>query len=62
MDVSVLLYKTYRRPFGDKYDDEWVPWYNLAYGAEIDDVLSVVVGHAVQVVLCDYLTCLLSAT
>lgn len=45
--VDVTVYKTLRRPKGSQDEDDYVPWFNLAYGTEINDALAVVVSiHA----------------
>lgn len=43
--VDVTVYKTLRRPKGSHDDDDYVPWFNLAYGTEINDALAVVVSR-----------------
>ena len=42
--VDLTVYKTSRRPKGSTDDDDYMPWFNLAYGTEINNALSVVVS------------------
>ena len=49
--VDLTVYKTFRRPKGSTDEDDYVPWFNLAYGTEIDNALVVVVSH--RTLLCN---------